>query len=210
MCSSDLGLLIAGVPLVGSVIALATGSVHRLSGWAAVGLFLGLAGVAAIVGGDIQATGPLPILLIAITVVGYAAGPAILSRPLAGRSSLAIMAGSLAFNAVLYGIISFVAGWPATLPSGPVLASVAILGTLPTAAAFLLFAELIKEVGPVRATIITYVNPAVAAVLGVVFLAERFSLAMAVGFGLVTSGSVLATRRPAAGERLAPAAIEPS
>ena len=48
-----------------------------------------------------------------------------------------------------------------------------------------------------RATVITYVNPAVAAVLGVVILDERFTLGMAVGFALVLAGSVLATRRGA-------------
>ena len=45
-----------------------------------------------------------------------------------------------------------------------------------------------------RATVITYVNPAVAAVLGVAILNERFTLAMGVGFALVLAGSVLATR----------------
>ena len=67
--------------------------------------------------------------------------------------------------------------------------------------AFVLFFELINEIGPVRATVITYVNPAVAVVLGVTLLDERFSLATAVGFALVLAGSVLATtprpRRPA-------------
>ena len=61
-----------------------------------------------------------------------------------------------------------------------------------TAIAFLVFFELIAEVGPVRATVITYVNPAVAAVLGVTLLGESFTLGMGVGFVLVLAGSVLA------------------
>jgi drug/metabolite transporter (DMT)-like permease len=76
-----------------------------------------------------------------------------------------------------------------------VLVAVAVLGTVCTAAAFLAFAALIAEIGPVRATVITYVNPAVAAVLGVLVLRETFTVVMAIGFGLVILGSALATRR---------------
>jgi drug/metabolite transporter (DMT)-like permease len=64
-----------------------------------------------------------------------------------------------------------------------------------TAAAFLLFFALIAEVGPVRATVITYINPAVAVALGVTLLHESFTVGIAVGFALVLAGSVLATRR---------------
>ena len=63
-----------------------------------------------------------------------------------------------------------------------------------TALAFFLFFQLIAEVGPVWATVITYVNPAVAAVLGVLVLRESFTAGMAVGFALVLLGSVLSTR----------------
>jgi drug/metabolite transporter (DMT)-like permease len=80
------------------------------------------------------------------------------------------------------------------MPSANALASIAILGIVCTAAAFLMFAALIEEIGPVRATIITYVNPAVAALLGVAVLGETFSVPMAVGFGLVIVGSTLAAR----------------
>jgi len=73
-----------------------------------------------------------------------------------------------------------------------------------TALAFLLFFALIAEIGPVRATVITYINPAVAAVLGVVALRESFTIGMAVGFVLVIAGSTLATRRRA----LAPVALD--
>ena len=74
------------------------------------------------------------------------------------------------------------------------LASVAVLGVVCTALAFLLFFSLIREVGPVRATVITYINPAVAAVAGIAILGESFTLGMGVGFVLVLAGSFLATR----------------
>jgi drug/metabolite transporter (DMT)-like permease len=191
--SSLAGLLIAGVPLVGAVIALATGA-ERIGRTGLAGLLVGLAGVAAIVGGDFAASDVTALLAIAVVVVGYALGPAILARRLADVSSLGVMALSLSLCAILYAPVAAI-GAPAALPSPAVIVAVAILGTLCTAAAFLLFAALIAEVGPVRATVITYVNPAVAAVLGVLVLRETFTLPMAAGFALVIVGSALATRR---------------
>jgi drug/metabolite transporter (DMT)-like permease len=66
-----------------------------------------------------------------------------------------------------------------------------------TAAAFLVFFALIAEVGASRATVITYVNPAVAVVLGALVLSEPVTLGMAIGFPLVIVGSVLGTSRAA-------------
>jgi drug/metabolite transporter (DMT)-like permease len=63
-----------------------------------------------------------------------------------------------------------------------------------TAAAFLVFFRLIAEVGPARATVITYVNPAVAVALGVIILGERLTPAIGAAFVLILGGSVLATR----------------
>ena len=117
------------------------------------------------------------------------------------------MALSLTMTAVIYAPIA--AGqWPSVVPSPNALIAVATLGIVCTALAFQLFAALISEVGPVRATVITYVNPAVAAVLGVLVLHETFTVPMAVGFVLVILGSAFATRRSRAGAPLA--APEPS
>ena len=69
------------------------------------------------------------------------------------------------------------------------------LAVVCTALAFILFFALIAEVGPVRATVITYVNPAVAAILGVAVLGEHITAGMVIGFALVLAGSVLATGR---------------
>jgi drug/metabolite transporter (DMT)-like permease len=68
-----------------------------------------------------------------------------------------------------------------------------------TAAAFLVFFRLIAEVGPARATVITYVNPAVAVALGVGVLGEHLTPAIGVAFVAILGGSVLATRAPATG-----------
>ena len=102
LSSSLTGLLIAGVPLVGTAIALATGGADRLSRTGLVGLLVGLIGVAAIVGGDYATTDPTALLQIVVVVVGYAVGPAILARRLGGLPTVGVMALSLALCAVVY------------------------------------------------------------------------------------------------------------
>jgi len=208
LSSSLTGLLIAGVPLVGTALALATGGADRVSRTGLVGLLIGLVGVAGIVGGDFATTDPTALVQIVIVVIGYAVGPAILARRLGGLPTVGVMALSLALCAVVYAPIAAVQ-LPTTVPSPNVIIAVVVLAVVCTAAAFLVFAALIDEIGPVRATVITYVNPAVAAILGVLVLHETLTPAMALGFGLVIAGSTLATRRPAplADPALSPAGV---
>ena len=193
--SSLAGLLVAGVPLVGMLVAVTTGGRDRLGGIGVAGLLLGLAGVAGIVGFDLDAADPVSLVQIGLVVIGYAVGPAILARRLDGLPSLGVMAVTLAISAVGYAPVAILQ-WPSTVPSPGVLVAVVVLGVVCTALAFILFGALIEAVGPVRATVITYVNPAVAALLGVAVLAEPITLPMIIGFCLVLLGSVLATRRP--------------
>lgn len=193
--SSLAGLLVAGVPLVGTLVAVATRGRDRVGPSGLLGLLVGLAGVAAIVGLDVNTTNATAILEIGVVVVGYAVGPAILARRLGGLSSVGVMALSLSLCALVYAPVAVVQR-PVVPPGLDVIAAVAALGLVCTAAAFVIFAALIDEIGPVRATVITYVNPAVAALLGVAVLHEPFNLAMAAGFVLVILGSALATRSP--------------
>ncbi len=200
LTSSLTGLLIAGVPLVGTLFALVTSGADRLGGTGLLGLLIGLVGVAAIVGFDLGASDAVALIQIAIVVVGYAVGPAILARRLSGLPAVGVMALSLALTAVIYVPIAAVQ-WPTTMPSPGVWVSVVVLAVVCTAVAFLIFAALIDEIGPVRSTLITYINPAVAAVLGVLVLSETLTVPMLIGFVLVIVGSALATRPRRAAER---------
>ena len=192
--SSLAGLLIAGVPLVAAAIALLSGGVDRFGPVGLLGMLIGLVGVVAIVGTEFGATDATALVQIGIVVVCYALGPAILARRLGDVPTVGIMAVSLAMCAVAFAPIA-ATQWPAVLPSAQVLIAIVVLATVCTAAAFLVFGALIDEVGPVRATVITYINPAVAAVLGVLVLRETFTVPMAIGFVLVIAGSMLAARR---------------
>lgn len=193
LSSSLSGLLIAAVPLVGATIAAVSGGHERLDGRRVAGLLVGLAGVAALLGLDVRASDLGAVAKMAVVVLCYAVGPLIISRKLADIPSLPVVTASLALCAVGYAPFA-VAQLPAALPPKEVIAAVVILGTVCTSLAFLVFFRLIAEVGPVRATVVTYVNPAVAVALGVTLLHEPFTVGTGVGFVLILAGSFLATR----------------
>ena len=138
----------------------------------------------------------------------YATGPLIASRKLGDLPSLEMTAVCLGFAAIVYAPLAALT-WPSAMPSWQVLAALAALAVVCTAAAFPLFFQLIAEVGPARASVITYVNPAVAVALGVAVLGERFTPEMAAAFALILGGSVLATRAGAGAVPDAPGADEP-
>jgi drug/metabolite transporter (DMT)-like permease len=194
LTSSLTGLLIAAVPLVGALIVSLSGERERLGRRRWLGLLVGLGGVAAIVGLDLGHVDAVALVEIALVAVCYAVGPIILSRRLNGVPALGVVAASLALTAVAYTPLAALR-WPSEMPSAHVVESVAGLAVVCSAAAFLLFFALIAEVGPVRATVITYVNPAVAAVVGVLLLSEHLTAGMLLGFALVLAGCVLATGR---------------
>jgi drug/metabolite transporter (DMT)-like permease len=193
--SSLAGLLVSFVPLLGIVVAPLFGNRERLGPLGIGGLALGLIGVTAIVGLDFRASDATAFLEMALVAAGYAIGPAILSRYLAGVPSVSVVGISLAACAVVYAPFAALQ-WPRAMPSMEVLISVGVLALVCTALAFLIFFALIGKIGPVRATVITYVNPTVAAIVGVTILHETFTVGMGIGFALVLAGSVLATRRP--------------
>jgi drug/metabolite transporter (DMT)-like permease len=194
LTSSLTGLLIAAVPLVGAVVVALTGSRERQGRRRWLGLLVGIGGVAALVGLDVGQVDLVSVAEIGCVAVCYAVGPIILSRRLSDVPALGVVAASLVIAALVYA--PFAAGhWPSSMPSAHVVESVLGLAVVCTALAFLVFFALIAEVGPVRATVITYVNPAVAAVLGVLILSEHLSAGMLVGFALILAGCVLATGR---------------
>jgi len=193
LSSSLSGLLIASVPIIGVALARLTGGAERLTPLRWAGLLGGLAGVALLAAPGMRGGDAWSVVLVMLTAVGYATGPLIASRKLAGLPGLGMTAVCLGFATVLYAPAAALT-WPAALPSARVLASLAALALLCTALAFVLFFKLIAEVGPARATVITYVNPAVAVALGVGVLGEPLTPEIIAAFGLILAGSVLATR----------------
>jgi drug/metabolite transporter (DMT)-like permease len=208
--SSLAGLMVATVPLVGALISRLAGARERLGGAGTLGLLAGLAGVAVLLGFDGGARDGWTLVELLLVVLGYAVGPIVIARRLADLPTLDVVAASLALCALAYapaGILQLPARMPAPAVTGAVLA----LGVFCTALAFVLFFKLIAEVGSTRATVVAYLNPAVAVLAGVLLLDEPFTAATAAGFLLILGGAWLVTGRPmagagreAAGKRLAP------
>lgn len=199
--SSTAGLLLAAVPLAGVGIAFLMGRPERLSGLNWLGIALGMLGVAALVGLDIAGSDLFAVAQMAVVVVGYALGPAILARWMSDLPGIGVVAVSLAGAAVVF--IPFVlitGGVPTAWPSPQVIVAILVLAVICSALAFLLMVGLIAEIGPVKATTITYVNPAVAIIAGVLVLGERVTVWTIVGFVLVLAGSYLVTKKRVAGE----------
>ncbi len=193
LTSSLTGLLIATVPLFGVLLSRLSRDEEHFGRQQVAGLFVGLVGVALLVGIDVQGATALPIAGVLVAAVCYAIGPRIFNRHLSDLSNLGVVAASLAITAIVYAPFAL-----CNLPShvsSEVLWSLIGLALIPTLTGFLVFFALINEIGPVRTTVVTYVNPAVALILGVVLLGEPFTLGLALGFPLVIAGSVLATRR---------------
>ncbi len=189
--SSLAGLLVAAVPLMAAVLYRALGAGEHFDARRLMGLFIGFAGVAALVGIDTSGTDPLAVVEMLIVALCYATGPLVISRRLAGLPTLGVITASLALTAVGYapaGLLSM----PASV-SAETVGAVATLSLVCTVLAFLLFFALIREVGPSRSTVITYVNPLVAVLLGIVILSEPLTLGIAVGMPLILVGSVLGT-----------------
>jgi drug/metabolite transporter (DMT)-like permease len=193
LTSSLTGLLVAAVPLVGALLAVLQKDAERPGPVNLAGLLLGLAGVAALVGFDVRGSQTVAVLELAVVAIGYATGPVVLTRWLGGESGLGVIALTVTGCALVYTPMALFS-LPDRVPSQRVLAAVLVLSVVCTAIAFLMLFGLVAEVGPVRTTVITYVNPAVAVAAGVLLLNEPFGTATAVGFGLVVAGSVLATR----------------
>ena len=209
--SSTAGLLLAAVPLAGVAIAFFMGRPARLSGVNWIGIALGMLGVAALVGLDIGGSDLLSVGMMAIVVVGYALGPAILSRWMSDLPGIGVVAVSLAGAAIIYvPFVLFTGAWPTAWPSTQVVVAIVVLAVVCSALAFVLMIALIAQIGPVRVTAITYVNPAIAILSGVIVLHESVTIWTITGFVLVLGGSWLVTRHtkePIAAPEAAPAEL---
>jgi drug/metabolite transporter (DMT)-like permease len=193
--SSVTGMLIALVPLSMAVIARFFGLHERMGMTRFAGLVIGLAGVALLLGfGSVRgALGWLGVGCMVIATLGYAIGPLIVQRHLHGVDSSGAVAASLAAASLLM-LPPALLAWPSQVPSPLVVGAIAFLGMACTAVAMLLMFYLIRSAGASRAAVITYINPAVATLLGVIVLQESLRLSGYAAFALILLGSWLATR----------------
>jgi drug/metabolite transporter (DMT)-like permease len=192
--SSTAAILIASVPLLIALLSLRVEEAERPTRLRLAGLVVGFAGVVALVGIDVsQRPGELPAVLAALAAAaGYAVGPLVLKRHLIEFDPRATMGACLGVSAVLLAPAALITA-PSRVPDAGALASIAVLGLLCTALAFVIFNLLIAEAGPSRSSVITYVNPVVAVALGVALLGERPGAGAVAGLLLILAGSWLST-----------------
>src|SRR5215213_3872758 len=194
LSSSLTGLLVASVPFVAAITARLAGDEDRLTRGRVLGLLIGLGGIVVLLGLDVGAGQLLPIGAVVLVVIGYATAPMVVTRSLSEVPRVAASAIALTVTAVVYAPFAIPDVGQLGTASGTAVLSLVVLGVVCTALALALFFALIREVGPQRALVITFVNPAVAVLLGVLLLDEPFTLGLAIGLPLVLVGCVLATR----------------
>jgi drug/metabolite transporter (DMT)-like permease len=202
--SSLTGLLIAAVPIVNAIISRQIGLDSNWDARRIIGLLIGITGVGLLVGFDISAANYWAIAICFIAVLGYALGPIIITKLLSDVESIGVISWSLLVAGLIYLplVIRDIVNNSWRAPgvseiSTSAIVSIIALGVLCSAIAFVVLFELIDEVGPTRTTVITYINPAVAIILGVVLLSEPLTLGIMIGFPVVLIGSVMATRKNA-------------
>ncbi|MCW2715791.1 MAG: cyeA [Frankiales bacterium] len=194
LSSSLTGLLIALVPIVAAIAGRLAGEQDRFDAVRLFGMVLGILGVGAVLGLDLHGGQAMAVAAVALVVLGYGTAPLVVTRSLSGVPSTGISAVALGLTSLVY----LPRGLPPLvlepLPTARVVVAVLLLALVCTVAALLLFFALIREVGPNRALAITFVNPAVAVLAGIVVLSEPLTGGMLVGFPLILLGCVLATR----------------
>jgi len=194
IASSLAAIIIASVPLIVTVLSLRFDPSERPTPLRALGLAIGFVGVIALVGIDVAGSSAafLGALAVLVAAVGYAIGPMLVKLGMDGMDSRAAMGGSLAIATLILAPLAAL-DLPQRAPTVGAWAAVAALGVFCTAMAFVVYTVLVREAGTGRATIITYVNPLVAVILGVTLLGESPGPGALAGLVMILAGSWLST-----------------
>jgi drug/metabolite transporter (DMT)-like permease len=198
--SSLAGTLNATTPLLVVPLAPLFGLRQPLHVLRAGGLLVGIAGVVVLLGfgvpiGGYEWAGVLCMLTAALS---YAAAPLIIQRYLQGMPGLGPSALSLAVGSAVL-LPAALVSVPSRMPSILTMGCLAGLGIICTAGGMLLYFLLVEDVGAARASVVKYLNPGVAAILGALVLGEPFPLSSILGLIMILVGSWLATQLSANG-----------
>ena len=190
------GLLVASVPIFSTIIASMYGDKSVWHPRRLFGMAIGFLGVFLLVGIEsfTGSSDPIAIFMMLGASVGYAYAVIYITRKMPGVSGVAINAIAMAMTALFYSPALFLL-WPDHKISLSATYSVIALGIFSTGIAFAVFFTVMAEIGPTRASLVTYMNTAFAVVLGVLILSEPLTIGIIVGLPLVLIGSYLASRK---------------
>ena len=195
MSSGLAGLLVATVPIWATLIASMHGDKTVWQSKRLIGIFIGFIGIVLVVGIESFSgrQSIVAIFMILVAAIGYAWAVTMVTTKIPHIEPISINAVAMVFTMVVY-LPFLILHAPEKTPSIEALGSVIILGLFPTALAFILFFQLIKDIGTARGSLVTYLNTAFAVLLGVIILREPFTLGIAIGLPLVLIGSYFASR----------------
>ena len=190
------GLLVSAVPIFSTLIASWHGDKTVWQPRRLIGIVIGFLGVFLLVGIEsfTGSSDPLSILMTLAAALGYAFAVIYITRKMPGVSGVAINGIAMAMTAVFYSP-ALVFLWPDRAVSHNAIYSLIALGVFSTGIAFAVFFTVMAEIGPTRASLVTYMNTAFAVVLGVIILNEPLTVGIIVGLPLVLVGSYLASRK---------------
>jgi drug/metabolite transporter (DMT)-like permease len=203
-------VLISPAALFGALFAPFIDPSERIDRRQALGLGVGLGGVALVVG--VESISTLGQFLGAMAMVGaaacYALGGFVVKMRYGRLTSMQTSFVSLSVASLLTLPLA-IATAPSDTPGLGAVAALVALGAVGTALAFVLFYKLIAEVGAGRASLVSYLAPGVALFYGAVFRDEAVTVAAVGGLALILGGVALASRRPRAREPIASAVHGP-
>jgi drug/metabolite transporter (DMT)-like permease len=190
------------VPIATSLWALLLLPEERVTPTGAVGILLGLLGVALIVRPDPSNLLGANVgrLLILVQVASVALGGVLIQRARPTLDRAALSGWSMGLGGLLLHGASTAVGEPFVLPTDPLgAAAVVYLGVFATALAFFVYFSLLELRGALETSLIAYLIPVVATLAGVFLLGESITATTFLGFAVVAAGFLVLKRRAVAG-----------
>lgn len=193
--SSGLASILNGTtPLWGVVVAHLFTSDERATPGKIVGVLLGFAGVATMVGGDaLSGLGSNVLAQIAclIATLCYAIA-GVWSRRFKGMgiTPLGVATGQLVAATIVMLPVTAVVDrpWTLAMPSGSVITSIVGIVLVSTVFAYILYFRLVESAGASNSLLVTFTIPIVAILLGIVVLGETLLVKHIAGMALIALG----------------------
>jgi len=189
------GLLVSTVPIFATIITSLRGDHSVWQFKRIIGIVVGFIGLILVVGIESLSgnSDPLSIAMVILASMGYSYAVIMVTSNLPLVDGIAINGLAMAITSVFWAPVA-IAQWPSSISLNSTLSLLA-LGVFSTAFAFILFFKVMAEIGPARGSLVTYLNTAIAVVLGVIILREPLTVGIVVGLPLVLVGSYLASRK---------------
>lgn len=199
--SAVASILNATVPLFTIVIAHFWLSDDKITLQKALGLLIGFGGVVVLMSKDLQTNGHDSVLGQGAVILGalfYAIGSVYARKATQHVTGPARGAAPLVTATLFMWLIAPFLEKPFLVPKLPVTwVAVLWLGILGSALAWLMFYYLLHEIGPTRATLVTYIFPIGGVIFGVLFLKEQISWQLLTGSLLIIASLAVVNWKPA-------------